>query len=69
MWSTSALRVLAMVGAVICLIGVVLAVLLGTGLAAREPAAEWLIVATAVTLGVVVTVFASVSLARRPKTT
>ncbi|MBM7461709.1 hypothetical protein [Microbacterium dextranolyticum] len=58
MWSTSALRVMAIFGTVISLIGVILAVLLGAGLVTREPASEWLVVATAsvITVGVVLTI-------------
>lgn len=60
---------MAIFGSAISLIGVVLAVILGVGLTAQEPASEWLVVTTtvAIGLGVVLTIFASVSLARRPK--
>ncbi|GAA3027723.1 hypothetical protein GCM10010462_13140 [Microbacterium dextranolyticum] len=49
---------MAIFGTVISLIGVILAVLLGAGLVTREPASEWLVVATAsvITVGVVLTI-------------
>ncbi|MBF4562913.1 hypothetical protein ITJ43_12285 [Microbacterium sp. VKM Ac-2870] len=69
MFSTTVLRLFAVVGAVICLVGVALAVTLGIESASRAPASPWLLTATAIALiaGLVLTIGSAVTLARRPR--
>lgn len=70
MRSTNTLRVLSLIGAGISLIGVALAVALGIGIASGEQAAPWHVAATSGTIavGVVLTIYAAVSLGRRSPT-
>lgn len=69
MFSTTVLRLLSVIGAVICLVGVALAVTLGIESASRTPASPWLLTATATALigGLVLTIGSAVTLARRPR--